>query len=130
MLRARAQAPAKARLPLGSTRQERFEGEYVDSSDATHGFVRAATALSPRSMFRVRAQARPGADPQNISAPGVVVGNYIDASDVEHGFVRAKHGAITTFDVPGAGTGPGRAPFLFPTTRSMRSPDTILTRAM
>jgi hypothetical protein len=38
----------------------------------------------------------------------VVAGNYIDVSDVNHGFVRGKHGAITTFDVPGAGTGPGQ----------------------
>ena len=30
----------------------------------------------------------------------------MDASDVNHGFVRASNGAITTFDVPSAGTGP------------------------
>jgi hypothetical protein len=34
--------------------------------------------------------------------------SYVDASDINHGFVRAKHGAITTFDVPAAGTGPFR----------------------
>src|SRR5207245_222523 len=31
-----------------------------------------------------------------------------DANDVNHGFVRASNGAITTFDAPGAGTGPGQ----------------------
>jgi hypothetical protein len=31
-----------------------------------------------------------------------------DASGVNHGFVRTKHGAVTTFDVPGAGTGSGQ----------------------
>jgi hypothetical protein len=36
----------------------------------------------------------------------VVPGQYFDASDVIHGFVRALDGAITTFDIPGAGTGP------------------------
>jgi hypothetical protein len=32
----------------------------------------------------------------------------MDANDVNHGFVRFKHGAITTFDISGAGTGPGQ----------------------
>jgi hypothetical protein len=32
----------------------------------------------------------------------------VDASDVNHGFVHASDGTITTFDVPGAGTGPGQ----------------------
>jgi redox-regulated HSP33 family molecular chaperone len=30
----------------------------------------------------------------------------VDTSDVNHGFVRALDGTLTTFDVPGAGTGP------------------------
>ena len=34
--------------------------------------------------------------------------NYVDANDVNHGALRAPNGAITTFDVPGAGTGPGQ----------------------
>jgi hypothetical protein len=33
---------------------------------------------------------------------------YIDWSNVWHGAVRAPGGTITTFDAPGAGTGPGR----------------------
>ena len=46
-----------------------------------------------------------------ISAAGTILGNYIDASNVVHGFVRDKHGAITSFDAPGAGTGPGQGTF-------------------
>jgi hypothetical protein len=38
----------------------------------------------------------------------VIAGDYVDASDVNHGFIRFKHGATTTFDVPGAGTGAGQ----------------------
>jgi hypothetical protein len=30
---------------------------------------------------------------------------------VNHGFLRDKHGAITTFDAPGAGTGPFQGTF-------------------
>lgn len=36
------------------------------------------------------------------SCPLLSVGN------VNHGFVRALDGSITTFDAPGAGTGPGQ----------------------
>ena len=43
-----------------------------------------------------------------INPAGAIVGLYVDASDVLHGYVRAPNGAITTFDAPGAGTGPGQ----------------------
>ena len=36
---------------------------------------------------------------------GAITGSIQDGSDVNHGFVRAPDGNITTFDVPGAGTG-------------------------
>jgi hypothetical protein len=42
---------------------------------------------------------------------GTIPGNYIDASSVNHGFVRDKHGVLTTFDAPGAGTGIGQGTF-------------------
>ena len=35
----------------------------------------------------------------------MITGYFIDENDAMHGFVRAKHGDITTFDAPGAGTG-------------------------
>jgi len=38
----------------------------------------------------------------------VIEGNYVDADNVSHGFVRAPDGAITKFDVSGAGTGAGQ----------------------
>ena len=37
-----------------------------------------------------------------------MTGWYIDGGDVSHGFVRQHDGAFTTFDAPGAGTGPGQ----------------------
>jgi hypothetical protein len=43
-----------------------------------------------------------------INPAGVIAGEYADASFVFHGFVRAANGTITTFDAPGAGTGPGQ----------------------
>jgi hypothetical protein len=51
----------------------------------------------------------PKARSQNINASGAITGNYIDANGTNHGFLRAPDGTITaTFDVPGAGTGPGQ----------------------
>jgi hypothetical protein len=40
-----------------------------------------------------------------INPAGAIAGENIDASNVMHGYVRAPHGAIATFDAPGAGTG-------------------------
>src|SRR5215472_8988454 len=41
-----------------------------------------------------------------LNDAGSTVGSSLDASNVYHSFVRAPDGAITVFDVPGAGTGP------------------------
>ncbi|HEY6290296.1 MAG TPA: hypothetical protein VI455_01885 [Terriglobia bacterium] len=45
-----------------------------------------------------------GAWDTKIDTHGDIAGVYIDASNVYHGFSRAPAGAITKFDVPGAGT--------------------------
>ena len=36
---------------------------------------------------------------------GTITGFYFDGSFATHGFLRDRKGVITTFDVPGAGTG-------------------------
>ena len=43
-----------------------------------------------------------------INPAGAITGAFIDASGVLHGFLRAPDGTFTTFDAPGAGTGPGQ----------------------
>jgi hypothetical protein len=45
----------------------------------------------------------------NINPKGEISGRYVDTNGVSHGFLRAPDGTITTFDVPGAGTGAGVA---------------------
>jgi len=42
---------------------------------------------------------------ESIHTAGAIAGYYFDANAAYHGFVRAAGGVITTFDVPGAGTG-------------------------
>ena len=39
---------------------------------------------------------------------GTMEAPYIDANNVLHGYERDADGTITTFDVPGAGTGSGQ----------------------
>ena len=44
----------------------------------------------------------------HLNDAGTIEGVYIDSNNVYHGFLRAAGGTFTTFDVPGAGTGPGQ----------------------
>jgi hypothetical protein len=44
----------------------------------------------------------------NLNPMGAVTGSFVDSSNVSHGFVRALNGVITTFNLVGAGTGPGQ----------------------
>jgi hypothetical protein len=152
----------------------------LDASNVYHGVLRAPdgtmTTFDPPGAGTGPFQ---GTLPLGINQAGTIEGDYVDASDVNHGFLRTSDGTITTFDVPGAGTGPfqgtsaqginaagrsrestwtratsitalcvlrtaplphsmfparaqalGKVLSLFPTIRSMRSPDTILTRTV
>lgn len=81
-------------------------GIAFDANGMEHGYVRSANGKE-FVMFDV-----PGAgintEPNNINDFGEVVGDYIDATGTYHAFIRSREGAITTFDVAGAGTGPGQ----------------------
>src|SRR4029453_16868495 len=60
-------------------------------------------------MLRARAQVLSKAPlPLASTRQERLRGAFVDPRDVSHGFMRASDGAITTFDVPGAGTGPGQ----------------------
>ena len=43
-----------------------------------------------------------------INPAGVIAGGYLDANGLLHGYVRAHDGTFTTYEAPGAGTGPGQ----------------------
>jgi hypothetical protein len=78
-------------------------GYYLDSSKATHGFVRAAngsiTSFDPPGAANTEAL--------SINSAGAITGYFTDSSGVHHGFVRAANGAITTLNEPTANTGTG-----------------------
>ena len=108
-------------------------GEYHDASNVCHGFVRAPDGtITTFDAPGAGTGSGQGTFPSTVvclNPAGPISGATIDNSNVYHGFVRAPNGTITTFDVPGAGTGPGQG------TMSLASigrddEGTTLTRAM
>ena len=91
-------------------------GEYSDASNVFHGFVRTEdgtiTTFDVLGAGTGPTQGTFVASVEGLTPAGALAGYYTDQNGVNHGYVRAPHGAITTFDVPGAGTGPGQGTFV------------------
>src|SRR6266480_2061469 len=92
-------------------------GRTLDAGNVRHGFIR-----SPQGSYTIFDAPGAGTGPFQGTFPvspliinpnGAIAGYYTDSSDVSHGFLRDKNGAITTFDVPGAGTGAGEGTFSY-----------------
>jgi hypothetical protein len=89
-------------------------GYYTDPSYLFHGFVRnpdgtIATFVGPGSCNTgYTTSSCYGTGAFNINVIGISVGAYLDNSGnfVSHQFLRSPDGTITTFEAPGAGTGP------------------------
>jgi len=92
-------------------------GFFFDSVTVAHGYVRSnqgvITAFDAPGAGTGPGQGTIVISPLIINPKGAIAGYYIDSSDVKHGFLRDTNGAITTFDVPGAGTGPGQGTFSY-----------------
>ena len=91
--------------PAGS-----IAGHYRDAFKVLHGYVRApdgtiTTFDAPGAGTGVR-QGTFVSVFGTINPDGAITGYYLDASNVFHGYMRDANGTITTFDAPGAGTGP------------------------
>src|SRR5215475_15773110 len=85
-------------------------GHFTDSADTAHGYVRSNQGVitvfdAPGAGTGINRGTFPFNSPNLISPDGTITGYYVDSAFVNHGFVRDANGAITTFDVPGAGTG-------------------------
>jgi hypothetical protein len=84
-------------------------GQYLDANNVYHGYVRAPdgaiTTFDAPDAGTGAFQGTFTATIGGLNAQGAVVGSSLDANNVYHGFVRAADGTITTFDIPGAGTG-------------------------
>ena len=98
-------------------------GWFIDPSGVNHGFLRAPDGTIT-TFDAPGAGAGPGQGTLTFTnnPVGAVAGIYIigaglpgffGTSGVSHGFLRAPDGTITTFDVPGAGTGSGQGTVAF-----------------
>jgi hypothetical protein len=84
-------------------------GQFEDPNDVFHAFVRypdgSFTTFDAPGAGSTIGQGL-GTLATSINSAGIVAGYYLDENSVIHGFVRHRDGAITSFDAPGAGTGP------------------------
>jgi hypothetical protein len=85
-------------------------GDYYDSNNVSHGFVRTPDG-EITTFDAPGAGSTPGLGlgtfPYSITSAGAITGFYYDSNSVSHGFVRTPDGEIRTFDAPGAGSTPG-----------------------
>src|SRR5437762_1678075 len=117
MLRPRGQAPARAHCRSRSTPQGRCWDTHIDAGDARHGFLRASDGTIA-TFDAPNAGTGPGQGTivfsvDCLNPAGAISATSLDASDVYHGVLRAPDGTMTTFDVPGAGTGPFQGTLTF-----------------
>jgi predicted membrane protein len=95
--------------PGGINPEGVIAGVYTDANNMNHGFMRTADGtfttfdVPGAGMGAVQGTLPSGF--AGINPKATITGAYVDANNVNHGFVRAPDGTITTFDVPGAGTG-------------------------
>jgi hypothetical protein len=103
-------------VPFSINRRGAITGYYTDGGGLSHGFLRArggrfTTFDAPGAGI---GHCPPpiicsnGTAGGSINSAGAIAGQYGDTSGVFHGFLRSPDGTITTFDAPGAGTGPGQ----------------------
>jgi hypothetical protein len=87
-------------------------GYYTDAIPEFHAFLRSpngtfTTWSGPGACDNGQPNGCYGSSATNINVFGIAVGGFEDNSGnfVDHGLIRRRDGTLTTFDVPGAGTG-------------------------
>ena len=92
-------------IDSGISASKTIAGEYLDSNNVWHSFVRAPDGKVTEYHIQGSVQ---GDQASDISPLGTIVGWYYDSNGVGHGYLRAPDGAITTFEYSGAGKGAGQ----------------------
>src|SRR5437773_161954 len=109
--------PGQGTLPFAINPAGTALGRYIDASDVSHGFLRA-----PDGTITTFDAPNAGTGPGQgtivfsvdcLNPAAAISATSLDASDVFHGVLRAPDGTMTTFDVPGAGTGPFQGTLTF-----------------
>jgi hypothetical protein len=101
--------------PIALNLEGAVVGWYTDANDLFHSFVRYSDGifsafLAPGQCETNGSEGCYGSELSNINFLGLSVGNYMDntANLVHHGLIRHADGTFTTYEAPGAGTGPSR----------------------
>jgi hypothetical protein len=101
--------------PIALNLEGAVVGWYTDANDLFHSFVRYpdgkfSAFLAPGQCETTGADGCYGSELSNINFLGLSVGNYMDntANLVHHGLIRHADGSFTTYEAPGAGTGPSQ----------------------
>jgi hypothetical protein len=102
--------PGEGTQALNINPAEAIGGYYLDQSNVRHDFLRtpdgAITTFDAPGAGTGPFQGTFTAGVDGLNPAGTVTGYYLDGSNVYHGYVRDPDGTISTFDAPGAGTGP------------------------
>jgi hypothetical protein len=99
-------------FPIAINLEGTIVGNYTDANFNFHAFLRSpngtfTTWSGPGACENGQPNGCFGSGASNINFLGIAVGGYEDNSGnfVHHDLVRSPDGKLTTFDVPGAGTG-------------------------
>jgi len=111
-------------LPCSINNEGTITGNYMDSKEVIHGFLRnPAGGFITFDVPGASSAAGNGTFPKRINDAGAVAGHYTDAHYLMHGFVRSPSGQIATFDAPDADKTAGSGNGSFP--NSINSEGTI-----
>ena len=99
-------------FPIALNLEGAIVGYYTDAGFNFHAFLRSpngtfATWVGPGACDNGQPNGCFGTGASNINFFGIAAGGYEDNSGnfVNHGLLRSPEGKLTTYDVPGAGTG-------------------------
>jgi hypothetical protein len=105
-------AGANGTFPINLNLEGAIVGYALDSNDLFHAFIRTPDGkiyafVGPGSCDSGTSTGCYGNEVTAINFWGISVGNFMDNSGnfVGHGLIRHPNGTLTTFEVPGAGTG-------------------------
>ena len=97
-------------FPIALNLEGAVVGYYSDPNYLFHAFLRSpdgtfATFVGPGACDAGTSTGCYGSSAFNINLSGTSVGSFMDGNFVGHGLIRSPGGTLTTFDIPGAGTG-------------------------
>jgi hypothetical protein len=91
--------------PFGIVADNTVVGSYIDSSNATHGFMWNPTTFH---ITKINPSGSVNTYLGGMNSTHAITGFYPDSGGVARAFLRSPAGHYTLFNAPGAGTGSGQ----------------------